>query len=551
MLQSVDQFHQFVVGLLSADGRRLATGGADRVVHMWDARDPAAPPLWSVTDEPVNHVAFGPDGTTLACATGHPALRLRDAATGELRRTFEGHTSGLQATAFSGDGRVLASVSSDRSARLWNAQTGECTATAPFDLIAVKAIGLSLDGTRLLTAASDESQIWELTPGGAGGTPRPLATLLGHRNALTSAALSPDGRHAVTASIDGTLKAWEVGHSPACRLLAGTGGHAGWVFGVCFDPTGARLASGADDDTIRISASPWESMGSALQFSPRPPQPRFWTRALAFYPDGALLAAGSCDGVIRLIDPAANRVVGEMSASKSEVFSVSFSPDGRVLAAAGGNDRVVRFWDVPSRAEIGSVTGFGARVLGVAFLPQGSTVAASAEDGVRLLDGATFKDLGLLPGSAPSWSVAVSRDGRWLAAGGSDGVIRLWDLSTRGEPLLLQGHKRLAAGVAFSPDSTLLASGSDDATVRLWDVPTGVNLATIETGRGEVSHVACSPDGRTIAAACQRNSVVIVDLDHFRPHIAGNLDYRLSRHRADLPEGTTPEQVRAAILDGR
>ncbi len=539
----------------SADGRRLATGGADRLTRVWDAAQPTAPPLWSVTDELITSLAFSPDGATLACATVQPGLRLRDAATGALLRTLEGDDSWPVAAAFSGDGRVLATVSWDRTTRLWNPATGECTAVIPIRLIAIRGIGLNRDGSLLLTGASDEVQLWDLPPG-PGTDPRPVApsdprhirTLLGHRDGLTAVALDPAGERAVSISYDGTVKAWEAGGNPGCSILDG---HTGWVFGVAFDPGVKRLASGAGDGTIRIWDSPWPGPSRAT----RTTQGRNWTRGLEFRHDGALLASGSGDGVIRLIDPATGLAIGEMSASKSEVLSVSWSPDGATLASAGA-DRVVRFWDASSRKEIGSVSGFGGLARGVAFSPDGSTVAAAADDGLHLLDPSTVQRLERVPGTGSCWGVAISRDGRWLATGGADGVTRIWDLSQRtpaglGNPRMLQGHKRMIAGVAFSPDSTLLVSGSDDATVRVWDVRTGVNLATIEPGQGEVSHVAWSPDGRHIAAACQGNAVVLADLDHFRTHISGNLAYRLERHRADLPEGATAEQVREAVLNAR
>lgn len=71
------------------------------------------------------------------------------------------------------------------------------------------------------------------------------------------------------------------------------------------------------------------------------------------------------------------------------------------------------------------------------------------------------------------WSVAFSPDGKTLAASGSRGPIKLWDVKTGKEKATLTGHRNIVSSVAFSPDGKTLASGSNDMTIRLWDVKSG------------------------------------------------------------------------------
>jgi WD40 repeat protein len=109
-------------------------------------------------------------------------------------------------------------------------------------------------------------------------------------------------------------------------------------------------------------------------------------------------------------------------------------------------------------------------------------------------------------------SVAFSPDGKLLAAGDSEGLVRLWEVATARQNAILKGHKDKVMAVAFSVDGKLLASGGDDKTVRLWDVATGKEKCVLKGHQNTVGFVAFSPDGKTLASSSWDYRVRLWDL---------------------------------------
>jgi WD40 repeat protein len=200
------------------------------------------------------------------------------------------------------------------------------------------------------------------------------------------------------------------------------------------------------------------------------------------------------------------------------VRNAVFSADGQRLLTAA--DDGARLWDLSSGKEIKVLHGGGA-LFSAAFSPDGQRVLTAGWDGAaRLWDLDSGKEIMALRAHDPSegdWvghilrGAAFSPDGRRVVTASADKTARVWDLST-GKEIVVLRHEALVKSAAFSSDGQRVVTASSDKTARLWDVGSGKDIMVLRHDT-DISSAAFSPDGQRVLTAGWDGTARLWDLD--------------------------------------
>ncbi|MDP6556569.1 MAG: WD40 repeat domain-containing protein [Pirellulaceae bacterium] len=312
------------------------------------------------------------------------------------------------------------------------------------------------------------NEIIELQPARSAGA-RPVAV------AVT---LDPAGRRLAIAGDDHAIRVWHLADQRVIQRLVG---HTDWVRSLCFSSDGSQLASAGNDGRVLLWSDETSQPLRELMHGDGA------LSAVAFRPGTSQLACVGFNEPLRFFDTRTGERLLELQCPCNDMRAIAFSPTANLMAGGGRNGKI-RIWEPASGKIRGETSAHRLRIRDLTFSPDGNWLASCSDDRRVRIASVNGSDEFMFPrGTAKVMSVAFVGPNR-LATGGSDNVIRIWDLDTRQEVAKLFGHTGSVMALVYRGE-TLISAGFD-ATVRIWRLQNSatreVQTPSVRIGRTEI-----------------------------------------------------------------
>lgn len=533
----------------SPSGQRVATGGYDKSIWIWNPNTAASLDLGQQIDgkaataptdavrlvghkDAVRDLDFSSDGSQLVSASDDNTLRLWDVRSATGLKTLRGHGGRVRTCEFSASDAEVASAGEDKTLRIWE--------------------------------LSQYEELRQLSVRNPQGLQASKTVYRGHEDAILSAAFSQTGDQIVLGSRDRTASLWSTATGE--RLNTFAEGHDYLASSAVMYGKGQRLVTAAGDNTTRI----WD-VAAGVQLHTLPATGR--NAAVAVSPDGRRIVTGSSSFNALLWDANSGEQIRSLASHQAEISAIAFSPDGQSLATGDvkglillwikvADDRAAEDWQLQHRLE-----GHSRSITSLEFSSNRRLLSASGDQTCGQWNTSTGKEDRERVLRHPSWvsDLALSADGELAITACEDGVIRLWlvdqarvvaqytpkngtynsvDLSADGRTALLGSSSQqvvdqwkipsletlmaeaqpalnppqnvldLSNGstvvwaASFASEDRLLTIGGNDA--QLWDGETGQQLLSFSP-HGAVAATAIAPDGKQLATGSWDHTVKLWD----------------------------------------
>ena len=379
---------------------------------------------------------------TIAVGLQHRNIIIFNTITGSQTAVLSGHTDEVNSLTFSSDGGSLVSGSDDRTVKLWDVQTGGVVKTFSDHTKNVWSVSISANHTKIASGSSDN-----------------------------------------------TICLWDIQTGECCHVIE----QPDYVRHVLFSPTDPQYLLSTSNDKIWQ----WDTHG---QQTP----PTYDGSHVSFSPDGTQIAL--CNGTVVTIQNTDSRaIVAEFHVANNNAKCCCFSPDGRHIAIAAGGTAYI--WDITSSDPhpVETFIGHTNYITSLTFSSPSSLISASQDKSIK------FWQIGTLsidpvktdPESTPLTSVPIksitllAKDGIAISSD-SDGVMRIWDISTGICKASFQTPKEFYYRDVQPVDGRLVTVWHADEKIHIWDPEKGELLQTVDTPRDELEDLRISGDGSKI-----------------------------------------------------
>lgn len=379
----------------------------------------------------------GPSYTLLAgLASG--VVAAWNVNTGELICQLEGHRDQVTHLSLLAGVHVAVSGSSDSTVRVWDLKSKKVKFCFQYHRGEITCL-IVCESPRGVFAVSGSSDMtlrkWCLQTG------KCLATMEGHTKTVKDVAILPSGNACISASLDRTVRIWNLNTGHCSKTLKG---HEDGVWCVTLTASGSMAVSGSKDDLLKV----WD------------------------------ISSGNC--------------IHTLEGHSSWISCVGASQYGKWIVS-GSNDKLLKVWDIrrpQTRPEADR------------HYSQPECIAASskafysgASDGIKVwnLDGHCLHKF-----HSPTSCLAPSSDGRYVISGGTDTLVKIWDVESVRLLHSIRGHD--GGVLSVSVVDNMAFTSSADGTVRVWGLPQGDSIECLHGHSDSVKCIAVSNDAQMVAS---------------------------------------------------
>lgn len=481
----------------SSRGTLIASASLDKTVRIWDTATGEL--MRELNGAPsVRRLAFSSDGRWLAGGCNDGTIKVWDVEDWQPVWTDKPHANRVNSLSFSRDSRLLASGGEDRAVKLWS--VGDEQLQLLIELHhqdAVRSVAFSPVDDVLATGGRDHIiKLWNLSDYSV------RKTLKGHSGIVTSLAFSPNGENLASGGRDRAVRLWDVrrrnlpdsinlpdrvhrlGALKDGNLMVGFGPPRGFSLDLCIcDPNDGQTSHLADipqkisdidvspqTGTLAMAAGKtihlWNLQDSDFEESLRHTGLPRDVALIDFNAAGNKIAIGCDDGTVEIWD-LESRSCRQLAEYSDPVTAIAFSGSGRALAI-GNEYGEVAVWYVDRSKTVTRHLKHRDAVTALVFSSDDLLASGSVDHSIIVWQLSTGTSRKLTGHSHAVYSLLFSSDGRTLVSAAGDRVVRLWDVETLQQKMVLRGHESAVISLAWLSDESLLASGGREGTVRLW-----------------------------------------------------------------------------------